>query len=400
MTANTYMLTPPPTLEKVDRKNLSQLSDDEINGKLNETSDRLVPKSLLPQLVKVERQKKPKPYYTLKKNRPLKNSVLDIDHVIVKKNCNDSSRQNGNDLKLKFLTSVLNDCSNIIMVTGAGISTHCGIPDFRSTENGLFKSKTQRDNKSLFDINSIYSNNEQTKRFNKLITTLHKLSQENNPTPFHHLIDKISSQGRLRRVYTQNIDALETKLKSFKLNDPTTFPHLPSKPPYPQLVQLHGTINYTQCNKCYNIKPLNPRDFSGNDKVDLVPNCIQCQEFEEVRQIAGLRSKGVGKLRPKIVLYNELHPEGDEIANVINLDTKSKKIDCLLIVGTTLEIPGVRQLIMNLNINLQRQRIMGKCVVIFVSNELPSNKIMKLFDDSGIDLIVHGDCQNLASLVK
>ncbi|CAL9737165.1 NAD-dependent histone deacetylase Hst4p [Monosporozyma servazzii] len=398
MTGNSYMLTPPPTLEKVDRKNLSQLSDDVINGKLNKTSNRLVPKSLLPQLVKVEKQKKPKPYYTLKKNKPMKNSVLDIDHIIIDKNKN---KENENDFKLKFLTSVLNDCSNIIMITGAGISTHCGIPDFRSTENGLFKSKTQRDNKSLFDINSIYSNNEQTKRFNKLITTLHNLSKENNPTPFHHLIDKLSSQGRLRRIYTQNIDALETKLPSFKLNDPTIFPHLPSTPPYPQLVQLHGSINYTQCNKCYNIKLLNPYDFiDSHDDTDLVPNCSQCQEFEEVRQIAGLRPKGVGKLRPKIVLYNELHPEGDEIANIINLDTKSKKVDCLLIVGTTLEIPGVRQLIMNLNKNLQRQRIMGKCVVIFVSNELPSNKIMKLFDDSGIDLIVHGDCQNLSDLVR
>ncbi|CAL9731335.1 NAD-dependent histone deacetylase Hst4p [Monosporozyma unispora] len=392
MTSNSHMLTPPPTLEKVDRKNLSQLTDDIIDGKLNKNPNRLVPKSLLPQLIKVDKQKKPRPYFTLKKNKPAKNSVLIIDHLI--------HNHDKNDKNLKFLTSVLNDCSNIIMITGAGISTHCGIPDFRSNENGLFKSKIQKDNKSLFDINSIYSNNEQTLRFNKLITNLHKLSQDNEPTPFHHLINKLSSQGRLRRVYTQNIDALELKLPSFKLNNPTEFPHLPSKPPYPQLIQLHGTINYTQCNKCHNIELLNPHDFIHNDETELVPNCIQCQEFEEVRQIAGLRSKGVGKLRPKIVLYNEIHPEGDEIAKIINMDTKSKKIDCLLIVGTTLEIPGVRQLINNLNKNLERQRTMGKFVVIFVSNELPSNKILKLFDDSGIDLIVHGDCQMLAKLVR
>ena len=70
-----------------------------------------------------------------------------------------------------------------------------------------------------------------------------------------------------------------------------------------------------------------------------------------------------------------------------------------MIVGTTLEIPGVRNLVKGIIKNMRPQRLLGKFVVIFISNELPNNNIIKLFEDDGIDLIVHGDCQDLVNLV-
>lgn len=410
----TLLLTPPPTIEKNDRKSFKdkhEIKENDTDIKLEIEKKNIVPKSLVPKLKELidddDATQKPnkykKPFYSIKRNKPPRNSVLELNkHTI-------------SDKKLIFLKSVLNDCSNIIMITGAGISTRAGIPDFRSNENGLFKKQHPRsrdskikNNKSLFDINSIYSSNEYTLQFNKLIKYLHHLSHSSIPTPFHYLIDKLLSRGHIKRIYTQNIDSLETKLDTFKELDPIHFfTHFPIRPPYPKLIQLHGSINYTQCNKCHQIKLLNPNDFitSVNSKQDgmdpiLIPNCSQCIEFEEIRKISGIRSKGVGKLRPKIILYNEIHPDGEEIANIINYDIKSKKIDCLMIVGTTLEIPGVRQLVKGIIKNMRPQRLLGKFVVIFISNELPNNNILKLFDDEGgIDLIVHGDCQDLVELV-
>lgn len=420
----TILLTPPPTVEKNDRKifknkqyhNTGFGDDDHDNNNNNSTTvvdsqiedknKNIVPKSLLQKLREVENKKSNKyikPFYTIKKNKPSKNSILDLN--------NNNNRTISDSKELSFLKSVLNDCSNIILITGAGISTNAGIPDFRSNENGLFKQKQAnskvKDNKSLFDINSIYSSNEYTLQFNKLIKNLHNLSQSIDPTPFHYLLDKLLSRGQIKRIYTQNIDSLETKLDSFKELDPIQFfTHLPTKPPYPKLIQLHGSINYTQCNKCHQIKLLDPNDFitevdtfeTERDPI-LIPHCSQCQEYEEIRKIAGVRSKGIGLLRPKIILYNEIHPDGDEIASIINYDIKSKKIDCLMIVGTTLEIPGVRNLVKGIIKNMRPQRLLGKFVVIFISNELPNNNIIKLFEDDGIDLIVHGDCQDLVNLV-
>lgn len=404
----TVLLTPPPTIEKTERKSFKnrQYHPDDTDIQIKTQSKNIVPTSLLPKLKELEDKKSNKyikPFYTIKKNKPPKNSILDLNNNIDKNSKNDSK-------KLTFLKSVFNDCTNIVMITGAGISTKAGIPDFRSNEIGLFKQRLTdskiKDNKSLFDINLIYSSNDYTLQFNKLIRNLHNLSQSNIPTPFHHLIDNLISRGQIKRIYTQNIDAMETKIDSFKDLDPIQFfTKLPIKPPYPKLIQLHGSINYTQCNKCHQIKPLNPYDFiteldTSETKIDhiLIPQCSQCEEFEEVRKIAGIRSKGVGILRPKIVLYNELHPDGDEIARVINYDIKSKKIDCLMIVGTTLEIPGVRDLIKGIIKNMRPQRLLGKFVVIFISNELPNKNILKLFGDDGIDLIVHGDCQDLVNL--
>ncbi|CCK68141.1 NAD-dependent histone deacetylase HST4 KNAG_0A04690 [Huiozyma naganishii CBS 8797] len=358
-------LTPPSTVQK-KRTNCDERGTD------------IEPRRLLSQLKSKSRRRTP--FHCLKKNRIPKNSVLEIG----------SASKPSESHKLNYLKSVLNDCENIVMITGAGTSTHCGIPDFRSQKNGMYTKCAAT--KSLFDMNSIYSDTEQIQRFNQLITSLRELSCKSTPTPFHQFINKLAQQGRLRRLYTQNIDSLETKLPSF-----CDSVQLPSTAPYPVLIQLHGSVHYTQCTKCNHVTRLDPSDFhEGTDNSKpLIPLCKHCAEIERVREIAGLRLTGVGKLRPRITLYNEPHPEGDIIAEIANLDTKTKSVDCLMIVGTKLDIIGVKQICSNFNHNLQKRRQMGKFVVIFISDELPDRKIMDIFGESGIDLIVHGDCQRV-----
>lgn len=384
-------LTPPPTVTK------PTLDVSKIDSNLK-------PKSLLNTL----KRQSNRPFHLLKKNRLEPNTILNLNDII-EQNLHQNSDLTQNKRifsthhsqlkKICFLKSVLNNCSNMIVITGAGISTDCGIPDFRSTNNGLFTNSKK--NKYLFDSTNIYSTREQTLEFNKLINNLYHLSTRANPTPFHKLLDSWTQSGRIRKIYTQNIDSIENKLNSF--NNVNIFKDFSTQlNENCKLIPLHGTIKYTQCNKCYIIEPLQVNDFPIMDNIhetiNLIPLCSNCKELDQVRQIAGMRSRGVGQLRPKIVLYNEPHPEGEIIAKFINEDIKCKSLDCLLIVGTTLEIPGVKEIVNQL-VKLKQSGKQKKLVIIFISNELPNAKIRKLFGDVGIDLIVHGNCQDLVKLI-
>lgn len=287
---------------------------------------------------------------------------------------------------VSFLHYALTHSKKITVVTGAGISVASGIPDFRSS-NGLFqglKSTTSAGStgKALFDSN-VYRDEESTAKFHAMIRQLYRLTEESEPTEFHEMLNKISEDGRLLRLYTQNIDCLETSLPHLQ----TTVP-IKSHPPYPSTIQLHGTIKYMYCSKCRWNSEIQPELFEGNE----APACPECTELDEIRSIAGKRSQGIGCLRPRIVLYNEFHPDGEHIGQVSTLDLKSKP-DCLIIAGTSLKIPGVRKLVRE----LARAVHAAKGCVIWVNTDEPSISIVDFVEY--IDLIVVGDCQDVPKIV-
>lgn len=358
-------LTPPGTVEKTRNDEKSSVTS--VN-----------PKQLLPQLKSTTR--KPRLKY-----RPDPFSVFSLSDYL------DGL---GGDKEAEFIRYALKHSRRVVAVAGAGISVAAGIPDFRS-KTGLFKSLSGKSTassssgKDLFDFNQVYSSDEMNVKFNGMITDLHRLAQKTEPTDFHSMLNEIASEGRLQRLYTQNIDGLDTRLTHLSTKVPL------EKPP-PVTIQLHGSINHVECNMCSKIDKLDPSIFKCNSEdtvseAQVVPTCPQCEEYESVRVAAGIRSKGVGKLRPRVVLYNEVHPEGDLIGEISTHDIK-KKPDCLIVVGTSLQIPGVKQLCKQF-IQTIRSR---KGIVIYFNKELPSRSVL---DTLGwVDLIVLGDCQDVSKL--
>lgn len=354
-------LTPPATVEKRRSDSLTKRSE-------------VKPKKLLTQL----RGSNRKPRL---KFRPQPFTVLDL---------NDHLDGLGDNKNADFLRYALRHSRRIVVIAGAGVSVAAGIPDFRS-KGGLFsslKDKNCASGKDLFDYNQVYSSDEMSYKFNGMIANLHRLSQGAQPTAFHLMLDEIASEGRLQRLYTQNIDGLDTRMKHLNTKIPL------EKPP-PVTIQLHGSVNHVECNMCSKIENLDPTIFRCSsqdiDEAQVVPTCPQCEEFETVRMIAGLRSKGIGKLRPRVVLYNEVHPEGDLIGEIAASDLK-KKPDCLIIVGTSLQIPGVKSLCKQL-VQAITDR---KGIVLYMNKELPTKSVMDII--GSIDLIVLGDCQEVSKL--
>ena len=118
------------------------------------------------------------------------------------------------------------------------------------------------------------------------------------PTSFHAFLDQISP--RIQRVYTQNIDSLENRFSSLSTKIP-----LPLKAPWPKTIQLHGDLRYAVCSKCGWIGSLEPSQLSSTSEM----GCMECRVADDVRQVVGKRCQGVGIIRPRVVLYNELNPD-------------------------------------------------------------------------------------------
>ncbi|KAJ7220138.1 DHS-like NAD/FAD-binding domain-containing protein [Mycena pura] len=293
----------------------------------------------------------------------------------------------------------------IVIVCGAGISVQAGIPDFRSPE-GLFQT-LKRDNpkeslvsgKDLFDA-SVFHNlcgerkaellfhalslsENTTSLFCQMIARLSELSNAAEPTPFHLLLRNIDDRGRLLRVYTQNIDAIEQKsglsfgvppfqekrskpraLKTRKSASSSTSEtefvaaeniasssRLPTPPvETPRCIPLHGTLQTVHCQICNHSFAL--ADHLPSLGLGTPPACPECIAMEETRQLVGKRARGIGRLRPSVVLYNEAHKDGEGVGEVVRRDllglSKGKGrsgADLLLVVGTSLRVQGTKRVV-------------------------------------------------------
>ncbi|KAG1821781.1 DHS-like NAD/FAD-binding domain-containing protein [Suillus subaureus] len=298
------------------------------------------------------------------------------------------------NLHLRKAIKAILKAKRLVVVCGAGISVSAGIPDFRS-ESGLFQT-LKRDNpkealssgRDLFDA-SVFNNEHTTSMFCQMIAQLSELSQAANPTPFHQALRSLDDRGRLLRVYTQNIDAIELKSGlSFGVPEfdkrrakprskpKSTGPPIADQPAIstsahcsqdsppmtpgsrymspavevPRCIPLHGTLQTLHCQTCMHTFPL--ENYVSSLTSGTPPYCPECTQMEETRQLVGKRARGVGKLRPSVVLYNELHKDGEGVGEVARRDlvgcSKGKGrsgVDTLLVVGTSLKVPGTKRMV-------------------------------------------------------
>lgn len=109
-------------------------------------------------------------------------------------------------------------------LTGAGVSTDSGIPDFRSP-NGLY-SKVPGD---IFDLTAFYRN--PTRYYSIAMKYVHNMG-ENNPNDTHIMLFLLEKMGYLKGISTQNIDGLHKKAGS------------------KNVFEIHGNANIFSCVDC------------------------------------------------------------------------------------------------------------------------------------------------------
>jgi len=221
------------------------------------------------------------------------------------------SKSSSSDFSEADLISGLSEgrFKNIVIMCGAGISTNAGIPDFRSPSAGLYF-KLRKYNlpypEAVFEGGYFRQN---PLPFYGLIRELFPSTL--TPTTTHKFFSLLNKKGILRRIYTQNIDALE---------------HLAGVPE-DKIIEAHGSFQNSYCTKCkktYELKWLKTEIFSP-EKNEGVPKCVDCQ----------------GVVRPDVVLFGESLPS----RFWSNISSDFQSCDLLLVFGTSLVVSPFNTLV-------------------------------------------------------
>ncbi len=143
---------------------------------------------------------------------------------------------------------LIEQASSIVVLTGAGISTNAGIPDFRGPQ-GLYVTK-KYDAEKIFDIAHFYSD---PNPFYEFAHDFIGLEEKIRPTAAHQFLTTLEERGILSGIVTQNIDSLHQKAGSKKV------------------FEMHGSFWQSGCIECG--APYSYEDLKERMRKDFVPRC-------------------------------------------------------------------------------------------------------------------------------
>ncbi|KAK3671196.1 hypothetical protein LTR78_008997 [Recurvomyces mirabilis] len=288
---------------------------------------------------------------------------------------------------LDLVMNVLHKRQKIVVIAGAGMSKSAGVPDFRSKE-GLFCSLKKEHNlkgsgQHLFDA-SVYKDDASTTQFHSMISQMARLTKDAKPTPFHHMLATIAQDGRLMRLYSQNVDGLETNMEPLRTRTPLT---KDESGKWPRSVQLHGGLDKMVCTKCHDVSDMDAALFAGSE----APLCAKCDEVNNIRTtFEGKRSHGVGRLRPRMVLYHESGPDEAAIG-AVSVEDLRRRPDAVVVVGTTLKVKGLQRLVKEMCGVVRNRKDGGLAIWINPDPPPAAGGFRDCFD-----IIVQGTCDEVA----
>ena len=179
------------------------------------------------------------------------------------------------------------------MLTGAGISTESGIPDFRSP-TGLW---AQFDPMEYATLAAFRDDPEKVWRF---YAPRISMLVEVQPNPAHEALAELERLGLVRAIVTQNIDLLHARAGSR------------------EVVEVHGSIRTSTCPHCGASHSLERVRALLDERPDDAPRCGSCAAV----------------LKPDLVFFGERLPE-QQIARAFELAREAK---LMLVVGSSLEV--------------------------------------------------------------
>ena len=164
--------------------------------------------------------------------------------------------------RIRELSNLIKNSNRIVILTGAGISTDSGLPDFRS-DNGFWKS-----NKPIYFNDFIKSEQSRILSWKRNIE-LNKLLEKINPNEGHRFVSKLLDLNEDNFLVTQNIDGLHQRV--FKKNT--------------NIIEIHGNATSAKCLECkkeYSLKIFH--DAVRNDEP--IPACHDCSGLIKVATIS------------------------------------------------------------------------------------------------------------------
>ena len=194
-------------------------------------------------------------------------------------------------MQLPALADLIKHSRHATVLTGAGISTSAGIPDFRGA-SGLYTTR-RYDPERTFDIQ--WFDRDPTVFYAFARDFLNLLSHV-EPTETHRILAQLERQRLLATVITQNIDGLHQKAGS------------------EHVIELHGGFRHAHCRDCgqgYKLEELEQSILAGK-----IPRCRSCS----------------GVIKPDIVFY------GESVLGMDEAIARIRQASLLLVVGTSLTV--------------------------------------------------------------
>ncbi len=189
--------------------------------------------------------------------------------------------------------NILRTARHAVALTGAGISTPSGIPDFRSAQTGLWETANP------MDVATIYAFRQNPARFFNWIRPLAASIRDARPNAAHFALAHLERAGIIHTVISQNIDSLHQKAGSTRV------------------AEVHGHVREATCIGCYHVVPCEPyltRLIADGE----VPHCPKCD----------------GVLKPNVTLFGEALP----VQAMLVSTQAARRCDVMLIAGSSLEV--------------------------------------------------------------
>jgi NAD-dependent deacetylase len=175
-----------------------------------------------------------------------------------------------------------------VVLTGAGVSTESGIPDFRSP-TGIWATYDP------YEVASIDGFRRDPARVWEFYGRRLQVLADASPNPAHWALAELEARGLVQAVITQNVDRLHARAGSR------------------DVVEVHGSIATASC-----------------------PGCGRCEGRERVVGLLPLpRCADCGAvLKPDVVLFGEILPA----AAIDRASALAQEAALLLVIGSSLEV--------------------------------------------------------------
>ncbi|KAN0061606.1 NAD-dependent histone deacetylase sir2 [Thecaphora frezii] len=245
----------------------------------------------------------------------------------------------------------------IVVLSGAGISVSCGIPDFRSRD-GIY-AQLERDGEfELDDPTDMFDKHVFLQNPRLFYSFAHRIFPSNfRPSPSHRFIKLLEERGQLLRNYSQNIDTLE-QVAGIR-----------------NVIQCHGSFATATCTDPACGYRTNGSEIKDHIFRKQVPDCPRCVErkrksrdaadekaAKKKRKVHGNGASGAswkaskrddesdgeddeglayGIMKPDITFFGEKLSDDFDRALLSDRDS----VDLLIVMGTSLKVAPVSELV-------------------------------------------------------
>ena len=194
------------------------------------------------------------------------------------------------DINIARAVEIIQSANNIIALTGAGISTESGIPDFRSA-GGLW----QKYNPAEYA--TIQAFHASPDKVWLMLFDMVGLTRTAKPNPGHYALAELERMDLLKYVITQNIDNLHQEAGSRNV------------------IEYHGNVSRLECLRCGRLFGDSVFNMGEIIAAKMPPRCSDCGSI----------------LKPTVVFFGEMIPQ----EAMIRSQEAAREADVVIVVGTS-----------------------------------------------------------------